>query len=135
MAILQTREQKLGHFESLIVPVHINRTNNVINSAIYCATSKNPFFIGELPLEEAADRIVQSCGVSGHNIEYIIRITDFMRENLPEVKDDHLYTLDQLVRFKAGLDANNVLPWHKLLECDTFIRKIKIENEKKVDDV
>ena len=134
MDSLQTREQKLGHYDISIVPVHIQNTNDVLFSVVYYATPQNPLFLGESSLEEIAENIVQSYGAVGHNIEYLLRLTDFMRENLPEEKDDHLYDLDKLVRFKIGLHTKNVLPWHKLLEYDSFRKKIFSIEEKKYDD-
>ncbi|XP_002161470.1 glutathione-specific gamma-glutamylcyclotransferase 1 [Hydra vulgaris] len=121
---LQTREQQLGHYDIRIVPVHILETNDILYSVVYYATPENPLFLGESSLDEIAENIVQSCGVFGHNIEYLFRLTDFMRENLPEEKDEHLYALDKLVRSKIGLLAKNVLPWHKLLENDSFRKHI-----------
>ena len=37
-------------------------------------------------------------GAAGHNIEYVIRLADFFRDHLPEVHDDHLFSLEASVR-------------------------------------
>ncbi|RXG56030.1 hypothetical protein Avbf_05360 [Armadillidium vulgare] len=34
----------------------------------------------------------------GHNVEYLVRLADFMREKIPEEYDEHLSTLETLVR-------------------------------------
>ena len=41
-------------------------------------------------------------GTAGHNIEYVLRLAEFFRNNLPEVIDDHLFTLESLVRQKMS---------------------------------
>ena len=83
MDSLQTREQKLGHYDISIVPVHIQNTNDVLFSVVYYATPQNPLFLGESSLEEIAENIVQSYGAVGHNIEYSSAVTmgSRLREN------------------------------------------------------
>lgn len=35
---------------------------------------------------------------SGHNVEYLLRLAIFMREEIPGVQDEHLFELEKLVR-------------------------------------
>lgn len=35
---------------------------------------------------------------SGHNVEYLLRLAIFMREEIPGVHDEHLFMLEKLVR-------------------------------------
>ena len=43
-------------------------------------------------------KVVACSGNSGHNVEYVLRLADWMRETLPKVKDDHLYTIELHIR-------------------------------------
>ncbi len=43
-------------------------------------------------------QVIECKGEAGHNIEYVLRLAEFFRANLPEVIDDHLFTLESLVR-------------------------------------
>lgn len=46
------------------------------------------------------NQVTECSGESGHNVEYVIRLADFVRDNLPEVYDEHLFTLESLVRLR-----------------------------------
>jgi len=130
---LQMREQSLGHYDISIVPVHIKDQQDTVYSIVYYATPKNPLFLGDGPLEKLADNIANSFGKVGHNIEYLFRLADFMREKLPNESEEHLFQLDALVRTKVGLSTKNILPWKKLLEMQTF-RNIIFQTEANGED-
>lgn len=42
-----------------------------------------------------------SNGASGHNVEYVIRLAEWIRDQMPEVQDEHLFTLEKLIRVKV----------------------------------
>lgn len=65
---------------------------------LYIATPTNEYWAGEDRLELIAEQIVDASGPSGHNVEYLIRLAIFMREEIPGVHDEHLFTLEKLVR-------------------------------------
>lgn len=65
---------------------------------IYIATDKNEHWLGDAPLHNIATQIYESSGPSGHNVEYLLRLAEFMRRYLPEAHDEHLFTLELLVR-------------------------------------
>lgn len=96
-----------------------------ISAIIYYATPLNPNYTGEDEGEEKIAKIISSSfGVSGHNIEYLFRLADFMRERLPNESEPHLYTLDRLVRTKVGLCVREPLSWKLLIQCDRFKRLV-----------
>jgi cation transport protein ChaC len=64
----------------------------------YVATPSNKLWLGDAPLTEIASQIVECSGPSGHNVEYLLRLAGFMHEFLPEAVDEHLFTLEFLVR-------------------------------------
>ena len=141
---MQLREQSLGHYDISIVPVHIRENTEPVHtrentepiySIVYYATPNNETYLGDGPLDVLADDIATSCGVVGHNIEYLFRLADFMRENLPDEKDEHLFALDRLVRVKLQLSTKNILPWLKLIECKNFRKIIYQTNTNSEDEM
>lgn len=95
-------------------------TDGPLYSLVYYATPKNDLYLGDGPIEKLADDIATSIGKVGHNIEYLFRLTDFMRKYLPCENDEHLFALDRLVRSKVGLCTKHILPWCKLMESQRF---------------
>lgn len=75
---------------------------------LYIATENNEYWMGEAPLTDIAEQIVRCRGPSGHNVEYLLRLADFMRTELKgaHVVDDHLFDLETLVR--DLLDEQNI---------------------------
>ncbi|CRK87906.1 CLUMA_CG001693, isoform A [Clunio marinus] len=65
---------------------------------LYIATPSNDYWMGEDSLEKIAEQISTSSGPSGHNVEYLLRLAIFMREEIPGVHDEHLFGLEKLVR-------------------------------------
>jgi len=43
-------------------------------------------------------KVLNCSGASGHNVEYVLRLADWFRQKLPEVQDEHLFTLDAMIR-------------------------------------
>lgn len=128
---LQLREQSLGCYDISIMPVYPQKNDDKkepVYSIVYYATPKNVLYLGQDSLDVLADDIATSYGVVGHNIEYLFRLSDFMRECLPDEKDDHLFTLDKLVRARIGLCTSNTLPWKTLMECKNF-RELILNNK------
>lgn len=95
-------------------------TDGPLYSLVYYATHKNDLYLGDGPIEKLADDIATSIGKVGHNIEYLFRLTDFMRQYLPYENDEHLFALDKLVRSKVGLCTKHILPWCELMESQRF---------------
>lgn len=65
---------------------------------LYIATKRNCHWLGEDALPTIAQQIVGSSGSSGHNVEYLIRLALFVRDELNGVDDDHLFELERLVK-------------------------------------
>lgn len=120
---LYVREQSIGCYDMKVLPVIPKENMNnskPIQAIVYYATPKNPLFTGEETEEKTAKAIATSRGVAGHSIEYLLKVTDFMKENLPNETEPHLYKVDRLVRAKIGLSQTNLLPWKLLIQCDRF---------------
>ncbi|TDG49289.1 hypothetical protein AWZ03_004378 [Drosophila navojoa] len=64
---------------------------------VYVATPENIHWLGDAPLEVIAHQIANSRGPSGHNAEYLLRLALFMHEEIPGVRDEHLFELERLL--------------------------------------
>lgn len=69
------------------VPIYISPDNET-----------NPHYLGPAPLDDMARQILTSNGPSGPNTEYLFNLAQFMKEQVPYVKDAHLFELDNAVR-------------------------------------
>lgn len=61
---------------------------------VYIATSDNPLYLGPASPEEIGAQIAVSQGKTGHNLEYLLRLAEFMRRSCPEVDDSHLFSIE-----------------------------------------
>ena len=60
--------------------------------------------------------MVSSSGPSGHNVEYVLRLAEWMHAALPEVWDDHLFSIERAVRRKVveqGLCLSSIMKVEK----------------------
>lgn len=73
-------------------------SGEAIQVVVYIATDQNCHWMGENCLKQVAREIVNAQGPSGHNIEYLLRLAKFMREEIPGADDEHLFTLEKYVR-------------------------------------
>lgn len=97
---LEKRECSLGGYVTTISNFYSRETGRSFPVIIYIATSANEHWLGEAPLHSIATQIFESCGPSGHNVEYLIRLAEFMHRYMPEADDDHLFTLESMVRWR-----------------------------------
>lgn len=98
MEHLSVRECLLGGYSTYVVPFHVKDCNKMMKVVLYAATPNNQLYLGETAEENIAAQVVASEGHAGYNVEYVVRITDFMRHVLPEEKDSHLYSVDYHIR-------------------------------------
>lgn len=64
---------------------------------LYIATEQSRHWMGEAPLEDLAEQIVGCRGPSGHNVEYVVRLAQYLRKELPDISDGHLFKLEELI--------------------------------------
>ena len=55
------------------------------------------------PKPEIAQVISYSRGPSGSNSEYLLKLAEYVRKNIPEDKDSHLFELEQLVEHDCSV--------------------------------
>ena len=51
-------------------------------------------------------QVVESRGDAGHNVEYVLKLAEWIQKNLPDVIDDHLFNIEKAVRTK--IDQRNL---------------------------
>ncbi|XP_030040668.2 putative glutathione-specific gamma-glutamylcyclotransferase 2 [Manduca sexta] len=104
---LSNRECQLGGYRIYTVnfypkPFLPSSSSDKKDALLYIAVPENKHWLGAAPLPEIARQILECHGSSGPNAEYLLRLADFMREEIPEALDEHLFSLERLVRKFAG---------------------------------
>nr|XP_023013442.1 glutathione-specific gamma-glutamylcyclotransferase 1 [Leptinotarsa decemlineata] len=93
---LSRRECQLGGYESNFTTFYpVN--GKPFKVLTYVASPKNALWVGEEDERRTAEQIIDSRGASGHNVEYLIRLANFMREHFTEHHDQHLFKLEKEV--------------------------------------
>lgn len=94
LADLDRRER--GGYERRLEPVSDAGGAVFGEALVYVATRANPNYLGCAPLPAIAAQIRASAGPSGHNVEYVVRLAEALREI--GVADDHVFRIETLVR-------------------------------------
>lgn len=96
---LDHRESSLGGYTTLILNFQpSDPKESPFAVLVYVALPSNKLYLGEAPYHEMAHDIATSKGNCGHNVEYLAKLAAFMRLNVPDVYDEHLFSLEHLVR-------------------------------------
>lgn len=95
---LEKRECTLGGYISTISTFFSREDGRKFPVIIYIATNQNEHWLGEAPLHAIANQISECAGPGGHNIEYLLRLAEFMHRYMPDANDEHLFTLELMVR-------------------------------------
>ncbi|NXT92239.1 CHAC1 glutamylcyclotransferase, partial [Anhinga rufa] len=94
---LNMREAVLGGYDTKLVKFHPQDKDaeEPILALVYIATPQNPSYLGPASEEDIAAQIIVSSGCAGHNIEYLLRLADFMRYFCPQAEDKHLFSIEE----------------------------------------
>ena len=58
-------------------------------------------FVPSIKIDEFSLKQVLECqGDKGHNVEYVLKLAEWIRDKLPEVQDEHLFELEISIRRK-----------------------------------
>ena len=110
---LGVRECLLGGYITLMAPFQARDENQIsFPVLLFTATEDNSLFMGPESLEDIARQISGCRGPCGHNIEYVTRLEHYMKEHIPEEKDEHLFGLVKSIKdelSKHGLDMESVI--------------------------
>ncbi|XP_075469555.1 glutathione-specific gamma-glutamylcyclotransferase 1 [Ascaphus truei] len=94
---LNVRESVLGGYVTKLVKFYPQDEGDegAVLALVYIATPENPSFLGPASEEDIAGQIIVSTGQAGHNIEYLLRLADFMHNYCPEAEDKHLFSIEE----------------------------------------
>lgn len=106
---LSTRECQLGGYRIFTVDFYpkpsffepFNGNQNFTEkrkALLYIAMPENRHWLGAAPLSDVAKQILECRGPAGTNVEYLLRLANFMRDEVPEALDEHLFSLERLVK-------------------------------------
>lgn len=121
-----------------------NRTPRTIPVLTFIAVPSNALYLGPTDLDDLASQIVACRGNSGTNVEYVLRMADYIHDNIPEDTDEHLFLLVQKIKdreVQASFDASNssylLESSPKVLSVATNRQDSKVENleQKMVDQL
>lgn len=108
---LEKRECTLGGYKTLMTTFQPeDRTRDPFPVLLYIATESNQHWMGPAPAEAIAEQVVNCSGPAGHNVEYVLKLAEWLRDCMPKVTDSHLYDIEISLRRKI---AERNLP----LEC------------------
>ncbi|XP_049807152.1 putative glutathione-specific gamma-glutamylcyclotransferase 2 [Schistocerca nitens] len=94
---LKDRECELGGYRTLVANFEPRRADRpAFPVLLYVATPDNRHWLGDAPLPDMARHIASSSGASGHNVEYVLRLAQFVRTIAPG-SDEELFELERLV--------------------------------------
>ncbi|CAG5866336.1 glutathione-specific gamma-glutamylcyclotransferase 1-like [Menidia menidia] len=95
---LNMREVVLGGYKTEMVEFNPKeKSQGPLLALVYIATSDNPIYLGPASDKEIAAQISICRGNTGHNMEYLLRLVEFMRLCCPEVEDEHLFSIEAAV--------------------------------------
>ncbi|KAF3701305.1 Glutathione-specific gamma-glutamylcyclotransferase 1 [Channa argus] len=95
---LNMREVVLGGYITETVEfIPKDKGQRPLLALVYIATPDNPIYLGPASDMEIAAQIAKCSGKTGHNIEYLVRLAEFMRLSCPEVEDEHLFSIEAAV--------------------------------------
>ncbi|KAM8921377.1 glutathione-specific gamma-glutamylcyclotransferase 1 [Pelodytes ibericus] len=94
---LNVRESVLGGYITKLVKFYPQDEGEegAVLALVYIATAQNPSYLGPASEEDIAAQIIVSSGRAGHNIEYLLRLADFMHSYCPDAEDKHLFSIEE----------------------------------------
>ncbi|GBN50898.1 Glutathione-specific gamma-glutamylcyclotransferase 1 [Araneus ventricosus] len=135
LSYLDKREAKLGGYCTTVVTFQPrDPREEPFPVILYTALPSNRLYVGSAPLHQVATEIAEAKGHCGHNAEYLLRLANFMKEQLPDVWDEHLYHLDHLVRSRLkemNLSVDDIMGVEKPLAVAGLVDDLEIREDRR----
>jgi cation transport protein ChaC len=99
------RESVLGGYTSTYTTFY-SETGSKSKVLVFTATRDNDLYVGPISddvnedVETIAEEVVGASGSAGTNVEYVIKLADFVHNNFPQENDEHLFLLEKRVKEK-----------------------------------
>ena len=106
MQSLFSREIHLGGYDLISTSFQSRDSSKSRTVLVYVATERSRHYLGDCDLDTMSSQIIEARGPSGSNIEYVLKLAEYCRNNIPEDTDNHLFELEG--RLKAFLKSNRV---------------------------
>ncbi|XP_071834132.1 putative glutathione-specific gamma-glutamylcyclotransferase 2 isoform X2 [Apostichopus japonicus] len=90
--------EKNGYSKAVVAFHPSDSSVSPFNCLVYMANPQNPEYLGPAPLNEMALQIRESVGPSGANAEYLLQLATAIKTLFPDVRDDHLFKLEEAVK-------------------------------------
>ncbi|RVE56153.1 hypothetical protein OJAV_G00233420 [Oryzias javanicus] len=95
LGYLNIRETACGGYVTKMVDFFAGAEGpSPVQALVYIATPDNPLYLGPASPEQIGAQIASSRGKTGHNLEYLLRLAEFMRSSCPQVEDQHLFSVE-----------------------------------------
>jgi cation transport protein ChaC len=101
---LNQREMTLGGYSSQFTLFHPLPTEEGIAIAPFtvlvfvASPNSGPYWLGPASSTAIAEQVVSSEGPSGHNVEYLLRLAEWLHTAVPDAWDEHLFSIEMEVR-------------------------------------
>jgi len=102
---LNNREMTLGGYSQQITLFHPLDTDGSTAPpfpvlVFVASPNSGPYWLGPASSDDIAEQVVSSSGPSGHNVEYVLKLAEWLHSALPTVWDEHLFSIEVQVRLK-----------------------------------
>ncbi|XP_064490278.1 glutathione-specific gamma-glutamylcyclotransferase 1-like isoform X2 [Ornithodoros turicata] len=109
---LDQRESHLGGYATRILTFYPrDPRQEPIPVLVYVALPSSSLYLGPASVAKLADEIIAASGHCGPNTEYVLKLAEFMKTEVPHVWDDHLFSLEASLRVRLKMDGGEV-PGH-----------------------
>jgi len=101
---LNNREMTLGGYSQQITLFHPLPTEEGVAIAPFpvlvfvASPNSGPYWLGPASSTAIAEQVVSSEGPSGHNVEYLLKLAEWLHKTVPEAWDEHLFSIETEVR-------------------------------------
>jgi len=92
---LNMRETQLGGYDVIMTEFFpMMEISKKIMVMVFTATTENPIYLGPASSAGVAKEICAASGACGTNVEYLLKLCQWQKQNVPFYKDNHLTNIE-----------------------------------------